>query len=140
MIKIALTTLLEAKEPSRELDCMLHEVITGQVDMQKETGCTPRSFERARGRMLLDLGSERLRIDVPKYTWHCEEACKLLPDQSYSMSYISPNFKLPIGISPPEFAYAAILRDNRLDVLRSEGSNVSMAFAVCKLALAYRIN
>lgn len=73
--------LLEARGPNRELDCLLHEALTGQIDHRND------AYDRAHGRMLLDLGSERLVICIPEYTANFAAACALrAKDESIMVS------------------------------------------------------
>lgn len=81
---------LKEEEPSRELDCCVHEVLTGELDENKTIHL--RQAERAIGRMLVDRGSERLFITVPKYTAEFIAIAKAVP----------AGLALRITMDPPE--------------------------------------
>lgn len=70
MIDILIADLRAARMGDRELDCRVHEVLTGQLDVQPQTwdGGFTRDGARGHGEILVDLGAERRRIRVPEYT------------------------------------------------------------------------
>lgn len=73
MIQQLHDALLASAGPSRELDVLLHEVLTGELDCQpavwREDGVACcREISREHGEIVVDRGSEQRRISVPHYT------------------------------------------------------------------------
>lgn len=122
--------------PSRLLDTLLHEVVTGQIDEQKDdpTKNWSRETARAHGDILVDLGAERLRIRVPFYTSVFDDAIKLLPkDQSWALSYIPAGHK-SLGKNTCD-AFAMVIRNERLDPSLVSGGEKNIAMIACRVAI-----
>lgn len=135
MINEVSRMLAEGKS-SRLLDTLLHEVVTGQIDEQKDSEEWKRDVARAHGDILVDLGYERLRIRVPCYSTVLDDAIKLLPkDHSWDLSYIPPGHKsLAKDTCEP---FAVIIRDERLDPVFVGGGKKNIAMIVCRVAIEW---
>lgn len=126
-------------EPSKLVDVRLHECILGEIDVQKDyvsNGTTyKRSTSRDWGDILVDRGSERIRIRVPRYTHNVKHAFDLLPRRtSFVLSYIPKGHPFFLGTS---MQWAAVMRDERLDPIMSAHHDSRPAFAVCELAVMW---
>lgn len=136
MIEQIRRDLQELKVPSRLLDCQIHEVLTGQIDVQKDSKHRCRAVAREHGEMLVDLGSERLFIRVPEYTRNVEALIPRFPPKvSFSFSYLPKGH--PIARTDRVIPFVAMLRDDRMDVMASAASDWSFAHAGCKLLVEW---
>lgn len=137
--------LEQATGPDRELDCMLHEVLTGQLDQQTEDNQTcPRSLERAHGRMLLDLGSERRRYDVPCYTGSLEAVLINLIPKDFAVKLtmhplsVMDNAKKLFGDCYLSKRFAISLHKvESKDALAIAGHDGSAALCACLVMVCY---
>ena len=143
MIDELYTDIKALKEPSRLMDCRLHEVITGQIDVQTDREACgermgwSRAIAREHGDMLVELGSERCRIRVPTYTWRLHNAIKLIPGHlSFAISFVPKGHVLFDSI-PSMMQWAAFIRDERFDPIETAHHDSRPAFAVCELAVAW---
>lgn len=129
----------ELREPTRLMDVLLHECIIGELDVQvdyKSNGVLyKRVTAREWGDILVDRGSERVRIRVPTYTKRVEHAVKLLPrNMSFALSYIPKGHP---ALQPTSLTWAALLRDEYMVPALSAQHDLRPAFAICELAVMW---
>lgn len=126
MIEILLKQLEESNKPDRELDCHLHECLTGQINLCKDN--MTRTCQEKVGRMLIEHGSEILWTDVPRYTKEADAALKLIDQRKWliQLAYIPPDIRRLN-------AYAAMAQDKEGEC--NSMTDVSLAWAVCLLAV-----
>lgn len=127
MITTLIESLAKATGPDRVLDCRLHECILGVFNQDKNM----REGNEAHGRILLEGGGELRWFTVPEYTRFVDHALVLAPKgQSVALSYVPDGHAYRQHI---EKRYAAMIRDERLDVIASAQSDHSFALAACIL-------
>lgn len=149
MIGMLQAQLATASGPSRELDCLLHEVMTGQVDLQKDRHEHSRQLAREFGHMLVDLGSERLEIAVPTYTADADKVMVLLNREhgvriSYNPPSVIEHGQRFVAINKTTGQEVILMRwmsglwlPNKQ--ICDAGHNVSMALCLCMLAVAWKM-